>query len=392
VTHLLLDSAILILVLAAQWRMGRMLLAALERHRSAGAVRAARALLPVAALALVGGYLLGFTEFRALLPFTSPLLAVFSGAAELWLFTASSVYGLYLLVRLAPGRDRFDPGRRQLINAAGGALVASPFLLVGYGGLIERTSFRVRQVDVPIPGLHPDLDGLRLLQLSDIHLSPFLSEQELARAIGLANELKPHLALITGDLISSRGDPLDACLRRLATLKTDAGAVGCLGNHEHFAGAERYTTEQGARQGIRFLRQQNIPLRFGAAVLNVAGVDYQRMSARHTGYLRGADRLIAPGAVNLLLSHNPDVFPIAAQQGWDLTVAGHTHGGQVNIEILSREFNPARFFTLYVYGLYRLERAGRTAAAYVSRGIGTIGIPARVGAPPEISLLRLRKA
>ena len=197
---------------------------------------------------------------------------------------------------------------------------------------------------------------------------------------------------MTGDLISGRGDPLDACLRRLSTLKADAGIVGCLGNHEHYSDAEDYATVQGGQLGIRFLRGQNIPLRFGKATVNVAGVDYQRMSQTHTGYLRGAERMVVAGSLNLLLSHNPDVFPIAAAQGYDLTVAGHTHGGQVNVEILSRGINPARFFTPYVYGLYRLARGGRTASAYVSRGIGTIGIPTRVGAPPEISVLRLRKA
>jgi hypothetical protein len=97
---------------------------------------------------------------------------------------------------------------------------------------------------------------------------------------------------------------------------------------------------------------------------------------------------VVPGALNVLLSHNPDVFPVAAQQGYNLLLAGHTHGGQVTVEILDQSINPARFFTPYVYGLFR---AGRSAA-YVTRGIGTIGIPARIGAPPEISVLRLRKA
>jgi predicted MPP superfamily phosphohydrolase len=90
----------------------------------------------------------------------------------------------------------------------------------------------------------------------------------------------------------------------------------------------------------------------------------------------------------LLLQHNPDVFPVAARQGYNLLLAGHTHGGQVRVEILDQSINPARFFTPYVYGLYRQGNA----ASYVTRGIGTIGIPARIGAPPEISLLRLRKA
>jgi hypothetical protein len=121
--------------------------------------------------------------------------------------------------------------------------------------------------------------------------------------------------------------------------------------------------------------------------LHVAGVDYQPLFQKDN-YLRGAGRLVIPGETNLLLSHNPDVFPVAARQGYNLMLSGHTHGGQVSVEILDQAINPARFLTPYVYGLYRQG----PAAAYVTRGIGTIGIPARIGAPPEISLLRLRKA
>jgi predicted MPP superfamily phosphohydrolase len=240
---------------------------------------------------------------------------------------------------------------------------------------------------VPVPGLPADLDGLRVLHLSDIHLSAFLSESDLARVIDAANELRPHLAAVTGDLISQFGDPIDACLRQLARLKTDAGVVGCMGNHEHYAQVENYAAAAAARLGMPFLRGQARPYRFGSATLNIAGVDYQPLNKKST-YLRGADRLIVPGQTNILLSHNPDVFPVAARQGYNLMLAGHTHGGQVSVEILDQAINPARFFTHYVYGLYRQA----SAAAYVTRGIGTIGIPARIGAPPEITLLRLRKA
>jgi predicted MPP superfamily phosphohydrolase len=85
------------------------------------------------------------------------------------------------------------------------------------------------------------------------------------------------------------------------------------------------------------------------------------------------------------MSHNPDVFPVAAEQGWDLTFAGHTHGGQVKVEILGDDLNLARFFTPYVDGLYR----NGSSAIFVTRGIGTIGLPARLGAPPEVALIRL---
>src|SRR5262249_865013 len=146
--------------------------------------------------------------------------------------------------------------------------------------------------------------------------------------------------------------------------------------HEKYADAENYTEKQAARLGVRFLRDRAQQLRFGNAVVNVAGVDYQHS---RNSYLSDAEGLVTPGAFNVLLSHNPDVFPTAAQRGYDLMMAGHTHGGQVTVEILHQSVNPARFFTPYVYGLYRRG----PAAAYVTRGIGTIGVPVRIGAPPE---------
>jgi len=95
--------------------------------------------------------------------------------------------------------------------------------------------------------------------------------------------------------------------------------------------------------------------------------------------------VIEHGALNVLLQHNPDVFPVAAQQGFGLTVSGHTHGGQVNVEILRQNLNVARVFTPYVDGIYKKGNS----TIFVSRGIGTIGMPVRLGAPPEVALIRL---
>lgn len=89
--------------------------------------------------------------------------------------------------------------------------------------------------------------------------------------------------------------------------------------------------------------------------------------------------------LNVLLSHNPDVFPVAAEKGFDLTIAGHTHGGQITVEILGDAVNFARFYTPYVYGRYEQQEK----FIYVSRGLGTVGMPVRVGAPPEVSLIKL---
>jgi len=322
------------------------------------------------------GYLLEFHRVMRLLPVWW----------STWLECASLVETICLVaayVALLSWRKsrEFRPARRGFLKAAGAGLAMAPLAATAFG-IVTRDRFRLSEVKIPISNLPHDLDGLRIVQITDIHLSPFLSEAEFARAIDMANETRANLALVTGDLTSRRGDPVDAALRQLARLRADAGALGCLGNHEVYSGTEDYVTREGARIGVEFLRSKTKMLRFGAATINFAGVDYQKFNSH---YLRGAERMVAPGVINVLLSHNPDVFPVAAKQGYDLTIAGHTHGGQVNVELLHQNWDVARYFTPYVLGLYREGNA----SVYVSSGLGTIGVPVRLGAPPEVSLIRL---
>jgi predicted MPP superfamily phosphohydrolase len=334
------------------------------------------------------GYVCSFSYVTAALGISSDFTAFLGAAALGYLIIATCVLVLYAILHRLGRRfaDPPSPSRRRALNAISGAVMAAPAAAIGYGTFIERDRIHQREIDLPIPNLPADLDGLRILQLSDIHLSAFLSESTLARAISAAVETKPDLAVVTGDLISTRFDPVDACIRQLARVKAPAGVYGCMGNHERYAHAESYVEQAAARAGIEFLRDAHRPLRFGQATLNLAGVDHQSKRLGRK-YLVGAERMVDPNAFNLLLTHNPDVLPVAAGQGYDLLLSGHTHGGQINIEILDESINPARFVTPFIHGLYRSGRA----TLFVTRGIGTIGLPTRIGAPPEIPLLRLRK-
>lgn len=361
---------LMVLGLGLQFQILRLLAERNVRRRVLAAIGLASTVL------LMLGYLLEFHRVVRLFPVWWSTWLECAAIVETVLLT-----GFCLALVALRKRPEFRPARRVFLQTAAAGLAIAPMAAAGFG-ILERGRLQLSEVRIPIPNLPKDLDGLRIVQVTDIHLSPFLSERELARAVDMANETRAHIGLVTGDLISRSGDPLDACLRQLARLRAEAGVLGCLGNHEVYTGTEDYVTAQGHRIGIDFLRGQARQLRFGAATINFAGVDYQKFQSH---YLVGAERLIAPGAVNILLSHNPDVFPVAASKGYDLTIAGHTHGGQVDVEILHQHFNVARYFTPYVLGLYR-EAA---ASVYVSSGIGTIGVPIRLGAPPEISLIHL---
>ena len=255
----------------------------------------------------------------------------------------------------------------------------------------------MRRVDIPVANLPPALDGFTIAQLSDIHIGDFMPRAEVRRAVDMANTLKADVAMVTGDFITGRNDPLADCIAELSRLRAPLGVWGCNGNHEIYADAEEAAQRLFALHGMKLLRQEGATLEWRSAKLNLIGVDYQRdhmVPGPKPPMLASIEVLVRRDMPNILLSHNPNSFFKAAELGVELSLAGHTHGGQVNVEILDTDVNPARFVTKFIAGLYQLPMAtaGAPAQLYVNRGIGTIGIPARLGVDPEISLLTLHRA
>ena len=390
--RLVADFVALLLIAAAQWHLANQSIR-WARSKSSALGFAATAFWTFAIGWLAVAFLVAARVFFDSGELSLPIRSILIGGAYLWAFSTTGAWifyriAIWLSSRIGSSFDRqpMSLERRRWLETASACIAATPAAMAGYGFFVERTNFRVQEVDIPIANLPSGLNGLRILQLSDIHLGSFLEESELARVVDASNELRPDLAVITGDLISVAGDPLEACIKQLGRVRTIAGIYGCLGNHERYARAERETVKLARAADIRFLRREATTLKFGGDEMRIAGVDHQTIRSRG-GYLRGAETLIQEGAFNVLLSHNPDVFPVAKKKGFDLTLAGHTHGGQVAVEILDQNLSVARFFTPFVHGVYREGQS----AIYVTRGIGTIGLPARIGAPPEISVIRLVK-
>ena len=327
-------------------------------------------------------------------------IAIESVGAIEWITSASA------RLRAGGGELAFDPGRRTFFRYAAYLAGVIPFLATSYGFAAGRLRYRVERVDVPIAGLPPDLDGMRIAQLSDIHIGEYMPKHEIARAVEMANDLKADMAVVTGDFVSDRNDPLEDCITELAKLKAPLGVWGCNGNHEIYAEAEDVAQVLFRRNGMRLLRQENVELERNGAKFNLIGVDYQRdhmTAGAPTGpMLSDAVHLVRHDVPNILLSHNPNSFRRAAELGIELSLAGHTHGGQVQFEIVDRRFSPARLITAFVAGLYDLPFSNRVAVhtnagdkkafLYVNRGLGTFGMPVRIGVPPEITLLTLRRA
>ncbi len=335
----------------------------------------------------------------------------------------------WLWVRVRPHDARIrgaeaalaNPSRRYFFQTTAFVAGAAPFVGALYGFAAERLRYQVERVEVPIAGLPEMLDGLRILQLSDIHIGAYMSREQVRRAVELANELGAELAVVTGDFVTSAADPLEACMQELAALRAPLGVWGCNGNHEIYARAEARATQFFRQIGARMLRQENAEVVWRGVAFNLIGVDYQRTRPPMGDWppmLAAVENLVRRDRFNILLSHNPNAFPRAAELGIELTLAGHTHGGQIQVEILDSRFSPARFMTEFIAGLYqrpfrpgsgllatrhspqnRVESLSGTdgqrpgmAQLYVNRGLGTVGAPVRIGAPPEITLLALRRS
>ena len=302
---------------------------------------------------------------------------------------------------------RVDPARRTAFRYAAYLAGGLPLLATAYGATAGRLRYRLVPVEVPIMDLPSGLDGLRIVQFSDVHIGDFMSRAAVRRAVGLANRVRPDLAVVTGDLITGEGDPLEACVEELSQLQAPLGVWGCHGNHERWVGMEGRAAALFERHGMHLLRQQAVELPWRGGALNLIGVDDQRERTRPgepSSMLRGIESLVRPDIPNILLSHNPDTFPRAAALGIELSLAGHTHGGQLRIGLGERQWSPASLITPFVAGLYRLplgaERGGgefrsrprSSAFLYVNRGLGTFGLPVRLGVPPEITVITLRTA
>ncbi len=274
------------------------------------------------------------------------------------------------------------PGWAGISSRAAVALCGAIALAGGLRAIWPRP--RLVRRTIAIPGLPRALDGYRVAQLSDVHCGPFTPARRVRRWVARLNAEQPDLAAVTGDLITQGNLFVGAVSRELGGLRARDGVFACLGNHEYFADAEAFVREL-ERNGLTVLRNRGVTLRRGDAQLHVAGVD-DTWSGRSD--VKRALAARPAGAPAILLAHDPNLFPEAAERDVELTLSGHTHGGQLGVPGLARRLNLARLITRFPCGLYR---AG-AAALYVSRGAGTSGPPIRLGAPAELTLLTLRAA
>jgi predicted MPP superfamily phosphohydrolase len=293
------------------------------------------------------------------------------------------------------GAIALDPpssARRHFLEQTAVLISATGFAAAGYGLLYGRQNVEVVRQRIRVARLPKAFEGFRIAQLSDVHIGPFTTADYIRHCVTITNGLRPDLVVLTGDYICWDPEAEGEAVRALAGLRAPHGVFGCLGNHEQEGEIEESITRLFAAQGIRILRQERAAIRLSGETLNLIGIDEPRGEEwEHDVYrrLQEVKGLVMPGKVNILLLHYPAVFDYVAELdiAIDLTLAGHTHGGQLSLDFVHRGLDLGRLVTHYVNGSY--EKRGRQL--YVNRGIGTTGFPIRIGARPEISVFELSR-
>ncbi|MFW5799600.1 MAG: metallophosphoesterase [Spirochaetota bacterium] len=256
----------------------------------------------------------------------------------------------------------------------------------------ETRRWEILRHNIRINKLPEKLKGFHIVQLSDLHAGPYLKLDRLNFFVEKVNELNPDIIAVTGDMLHESVKALPIVIEGLKKLKAKYGVYSVLGNHDHY---DDYTQVVKAfkQANLRLLMEETETINVNGELINIIGVDYpvvgRPVEFNYYDQLVRAKKGSNPDALDILLAHNPDAFPSAVRLGIDLTLSGHTHGGQLilgEVKLFGEKvlLAPIRVVHKYVKGHYQKG----DKHLYVSKGIGH-WFPIRINCPSEITSIKL---
>ena len=308
-----------------------------------------------------------------------------AGYASLGLFACLFFYTLSTDVFLALWSLFSGPGTPADLDRRGFLLTCA--LTVGtviIGAVQALGGPCVYEVEIPLAGLPEPFDGLRIVQISDLHVGPTIGRRYTEKVVRLTHSLRPDIVALTGDFVDGTPDRLREGVKPLAGLRAPLGVYFVPGNHEYYWGAVEWI-EEFRKMEARPLLNEHVVIRKGGQELVLAGVTDHAAGGMVVGHASSPKKSLegaTASAVKILLAHQPASYAEASAAGFDLQLSGHTHGGQffpwsIAVKLAQRYFK----------GLYRHEKMW----VYVSRGTGYWGPPIRFGVPSEITAFTLRR-
>jgi predicted MPP superfamily phosphohydrolase len=260
-----------------------------------------------------------------------------------------------------------------------------------YGAYVGKDRLEITEKELFFKDFPKSMDGFTIMQISDIHAGPFMDGYRLSGFVEKMNQLSSDIVVITGDIINWGTTYIDEAIEVLSDIKTKKSVFAVLGNHDFYSDVDGLCKKL-AKAGIEVIRNRVIKINGNSksASIYLAGIDDPRGSwylNEDFPFVRDTLKDVPKEGFKVLLSHRPNVFDLASKQGVHLTLAGHTHGGQIILPSVSGH-GPSLASIAYEhdYGLYKKG----DSHLYVNKGIGVVGPPVRVNCPREITRIVLK--
>ncbi|MDT3737952.1 MAG: metallophosphoesterase [Candidatus Kapabacteria bacterium] len=280
--------------------------------------------------------------------------------------------------------------RRHFMGNVAWSVAGIPYLLAVKGLVFTINELKIFRESIYFHKLPAALDGLKIVQISDLHLGTFMTPEPLNRLKSLVNSLNPDLIFITGDFVNFRYEELDAGEELLRGLKSNYGTFACLGNHDHYMTDidHQKLIKRINNTGVQLLINENRVLNIRGKEINLASIDNYGSKQTYGDFNKAFEGL-SDDNVTIFLSHDPKTWDshIVGKRNVDLTLSGHTHGGQVALEFMGYDLSLAKVMYKQYKGLY----SSGNQYLYVNSGIGVSGPPIRLGINPEVTLITLKK-
>jgi predicted MPP superfamily phosphohydrolase len=267
-------------------------------------------------------------------------------------------------------------------------LTAVSFGAATYGVFAGRSGYEFTETSIPVRDLPPPLDGFTIGLVSDVHSSSFMTKKQMDGYCAALMSLGTDLIVVPGDFVNSQTEEVYPFAESFSALHAPCGVYGVMGNHDFFAPDPDRVAREVDACGVRLLRNDSVIIGRNGARFALMGIDDVGRSDRAMSHMRSAARGVPDALPRVLLCHRPYFLEEAAAMGMDLVLSGHTHGGQIVLgHIGPVVLTPAAIASPYIWGKYSM---GHTQM-YVSRGIGTVGLPMRLNCPPELTRITLRR-
>ncbi|MBS1913364.1 MAG: metallophosphoesterase [Bacteroidetes bacterium] len=288
--------------------------------------------------------------------------------------------------------------RRRFLTTAGMAVAGYAAGATTLSAMNSTDDYRLEQVVVKMPNLPQALKGTTIALITDIHSSVFMMRDEMERYVKALNAMNADIAIVGGDFVNSKLGEVYPFAEAFSALRAPLGVYGVTGNHDYYTGEVEKVAHEVEQCGIKLIRNSNLAIEKNGEKIWLMGMDdadiydvkpYLETGKSPRGTIENMLRGVPDGAPRLFLCHKPYPFEEYSTLGMDLMLSGHTHGGQVVIAQMDNiNLSFATLASRYVAGLYR-ARSNRRSQLYVSRGVGTVGLPMRLNCPPEVTRIVL---